>query len=711
MWDFRLHDPFTIQQFWLILAGILSGPGEVARATYKPLAQIADTTPTTISSIELLPAVDSLCSWCRYGEHNYPSTNAVNSSGYINKDVKRLKEGAAEGCWMCEALFSAIQLWRNFDVTAFDRMIQFDARYDFERFTICGQACFPSVQIYCPQGKPQALRFITDREIPTTASSQKSYDFVARNLRRCTESHAACQQSQIGLREALGENWPKRMLQIDKIRSQVTLVPFELSMASNYMALSYCWGCQKGQLRATSESLPQLRKGVSISSLPRTLEDAVQVAIRLGAELIWIDSVCIIQDDPQDLSEEAGKMSSVYAQALLTIIAKSSSACNEGFLSRKRQESIHLTNVRVDDQPTEIRARVVHDWGHHRGGRHAYESHYSRWVDPVDKRAWTLQERLLSTRYVTYTSGEVQWGCHTLKDCECGQTLYGKSDEPLEPANQWFAILEEYSNRSLSVHTDKLTAIAGIARKISIDLHWTQYAAGIWVDQQANSLWTRGLLWRSYPVWRKDEDSPSLPRAYTAPTYSWASVIGKVIHYPIDDDKVYKYPTKVMDVVTSHASPDEFGRVSGGFIRLAGPLLRAKIRWNKMDSYPYLKPEFQVDGFHKSFSRGGQLDVALERTTLAGGSSGVRRKRTLPPTEPEITAKAECEEADVCILPIRVELRPSISYNPPPEDKYCAYCLVLARSSEHEGYERIGVYDHDSYRDFGTMPTAEVCIF
>ncbi|KAK8022156.1 HET-domain-containing protein, partial [Apiospora rasikravindrae] len=658
MWDSYLRETFTIRQFWLIIAGLLSGSGENVRRRWKQVAQTAATTATP--SIESLPAADSLCSWCRYSEDHHPSTSAVKRSRGFNKDFRRLKKGAAESCWLCQALLSATQLWRDFDVTIFDRMIQFDAHYNFERFTISGQACFPGVQIYCPEGKPQALRLITDREIPTTALYQSSYNFVSRNLRQCIETHTACHQSQLGLRDALGGEWPKRMLRIDKQRSQVKLVPFELSMASKYMALSYCWGCQKGHLRATSETLPQLCKGVSINSLPRTLEDAVQVAISLGSELIWIDSVCIIQDDPQDLNEEAGKMSSVYAQALLTIIANSSSSCNEGFLSKRRQESIHLTNVRVSDQATEVRARVVHDWGHHRGGSHAHESHYSKWVDPVDKRAWTLQERLLSTRYVTYTSGEIQWGCQTLRDCECGQPLYGKSDEQLEPDDQWFAVLEEYSNRRLSVHTDKLTALAGIARKMSIDLTWQHYAAGIWIDQQANALWARGLLWRSYPVYRKDEDFPSLPTTYTAPTYSWASIIGKVIHYPIDSDKDYKYPTKVLDVAINHASPDGFGGVSGGHIRLVGPLLQAKIRWNKTDSYPDLKPKFHVEGFHKGFSMGGQLDVALEKITLKDGSTSVRRRKTQPSTETESTTEAECEEAVVFVLPIRVHPYPKI---------------------------------------------------
>lgn len=88
----------------------------------------------------------------------------MNRSGSINKNVNRLEEGAAEGCWLCQALLSAIQLWRDFDVTTFDRMIQFNVRYDYERFTVRGQACFPSVQIYCPQGKrsPSPRSYLTN---------------------------------------------------------------------------------------------------------------------------------------------------------------------------------------------------------------------------------------------------------------------------------------------------------------------------------------------------------------------------------------------------------------------------------------------------------------------------------------------------------------------------------------------------------------------
>ena len=165
MWDFHLQKPFTIQRFWLIVTDLLSRqPGDIRSRRWKPVPQIADTiTPTAIPSTELLPDVDSLCTSCHFAESKFPSTTVSRSSDAINKNVALLKKGAAEGCWLCQALLAATQLWRDYDTKIFDKMIQFDARYDFERFLIRGQACFPSVQIYCPEGRQTTYVMIQSR--------------------------------------------------------------------------------------------------------------------------------------------------------------------------------------------------------------------------------------------------------------------------------------------------------------------------------------------------------------------------------------------------------------------------------------------------------------------------------------------------------------------------------------------------------------------
>jgi hypothetical protein len=105
--------------------------------------------------------------------------------------------------------------------------------------------------------------------------------------------------------------WPSRILQVADL---ITLVDFDAaSMAGNFTALSYCWGDKAGletrpPLTATAKTLPSLQSGISASDLPQTLREAVELCSRLRIRWIWIDSLCIVQDDPHDWEVEAQKM-------------------------------------------------------------------------------------------------------------------------------------------------------------------------------------------------------------------------------------------------------------------------------------------------------------------------------------------------------------------------------------------------------------------
>jgi hypothetical protein len=420
-------------------------------------------------------------------------------------------------------------------------------------------------------------------------------------------------------------------------------------MKSKYVALSYCWGHQEGRLTAKESTLPTLRTGVRIAQLPTTLRDAVIVTMRLGSRLIWIDSLCIIQDDGQDWKREAGKMSTVYAQSLVTIIASSAKSCSDGFLETRREKSIPVGQVRIQNKATEIRARVLYDWGHHRGGPQSHETSRQRWMDPVDTRGWTLQERLLSGRYINFTSGEVQWGCISEKACECGQTLYGQLYDPLE-REKWFTIIHEYSTRKLTVATDKLVALAGMAKYMSASLSWEWYAAGLWISSQCTALAARCLLWHRAMY------SPItiVPADYIAPSFSWASISGEVTHFLSSEFSNCTYPSKIVDVDLSSQTGDMFGSVDAGFIRINGPLIRARLSWTKSEYHPELQAQIKVEGVHRSYMAGCKIDGVLELALSPEGQNRVRRK-TLTSNTPE----ADFEGADVVLLPIVVHGNPS----------------------------------------------------
>jgi hypothetical protein len=79
--------------------------------------------------------------------------------------------------------------------------------------------------------------------------------------------------------------------------------------------------------------------------LPRTFQDAVLVTRRLGVKYLWIDSLCIIQDDVEDWQTESGKMADIYSDAYLVIGANRSADCNGGFLDPQDRTLSESRNI------------------------------------------------------------------------------------------------------------------------------------------------------------------------------------------------------------------------------------------------------------------------------------------------------------------------------------------------------------------------------
>lgn len=97
--------------------------------------------------------VDSLCDWCEDDAEQPATTALTRRSGKICKSILRLKKFAQKGCWMCQSLLAAIELWAKIDKLEFERLVQVWIRQDKERFTISGPAILPKIQLFCPIGQ------------------------------------------------------------------------------------------------------------------------------------------------------------------------------------------------------------------------------------------------------------------------------------------------------------------------------------------------------------------------------------------------------------------------------------------------------------------------------------------------------------------------------------------------------------------------------
>jgi hypothetical protein len=425
----------------------------------------------------------------------------------------------------------------------------------------------------------------------------------------------------------------------------VRLVDFDQTTRPSYVALSYCWGSQCSVMTATKATVPLLQNGIAISRMPATLRDAIIMTTKLGSKFIWIDALCIIQDDPADWDRESGKMSTVYAQALVTIIASSAISSDQGFLEHARDQSIKVGQVETEDGTTDILARVIYDWGHHRGGPQAADSSYTRWFDPVEGRGWTLQERLLSGRYINFTSGEVQWGCVSQRACECGQALYGKLYEPLPGADKWFRIVEEYCTRRLTYAADRLTAIAGLARAMAPVLQERWYVAGLWLSPRWTPLTLQSLLWR------RKNGSPlaAFSKEYVSPSFSWASQAGEPVHVEGEVFSGGTFPSSIRADDVQNSTADAFGSIDSAVLRVHGPLIAARLKWDNSLAYEDMKVGIKIEQSSKSYSSGCRVDGLLESVPWKEDQYTARRR-----SEDSVVPEASFEDVEVCLLPIIV---------------------------------------------------------
>lgn len=315
-----------------------------------------------------------------------------------------------------------------------------------------------------------------------------------------------------------------------------------------YVALSYCWGGRQSLL-TKRENLEQHQKVIPVSGLAQSVQDAIRITKKLGIRLLWVDCLCIIQNDKRDKSREIGKMRNVYANSYLTICAGRARAAADGFLN-PRTEPFKMDHAIVasdltDDlssqaakaqscNPEDVSGSLVISLPDGAKGevniRRRIE--YSSAMEPLVARAWTYEERLLSKRIVTFGQC-ITWRCldsHCLlgdtgdhwfpPDEENVNSVRGEPHalalQPKRLKRRWHDLVTAYSTRSMYDETDKLPAIAGIVQQIQPDGDPQAYLAGLWRSQVADD-----LMWCLPQYGTK-------PTQWRAPSWSWASLNGLV---------------------------------------------------------------------------------------------------------------------------------------------------------------------------------------
>jgi hypothetical protein len=138
--------------------------------------------------------------------------------------------------------------------------------------------------------------------------------------------------------------FPTRILDIGDTQSDTIILREPLNQSGCYICLSYCWGGARF-IKTTRQNIGDHKKGIPWEALPKTFQDAIQVTRLLGIWYIWIDALCIVQDDYEDWERQAGRMATIYQNSFITIAATSAISPNAGLFSSS--EKFELGSVYV----------------------------------------------------------------------------------------------------------------------------------------------------------------------------------------------------------------------------------------------------------------------------------------------------------------------------------------------------------------------------
>jgi hypothetical protein len=204
---------------------------------------------------------------------------------------------------------------------------------------------------------------------------QINYSILREWVSFCARNHApVCQPENSKIFTSRGF----RLIDCIKSTPVVESKPWE----TRYVALSYVWGMD----------VPE--------DWPRTVQDAVAVTKAMGLQYLWVDRLCISQDNHEERQYMISAMAEIYSRAEFTIVAAAGEGSNYGLPGvgskdrtlqpRYELESGSVLLSTMEDPRTQISR--------------------SEWF----KRGWTYQESILSTRRLVFTDCQTYWECRCM---------------------------------------------------------------------------------------------------------------------------------------------------------------------------------------------------------------------------------------------------------------------------------------------------------
>ncbi|KAH6657652.1 heterokaryon incompatibility protein-domain-containing protein [Truncatella angustata] len=345
-----------------------------------------------------------------------------------------------------------------------------------------------------------------------------NWGMVREWLKTCASLHYGSQICQNpttrGTTKGTGNHMsPLTLRAIDVDQACVVTLPND----APYIALSYVWGKdQHIKLKRdniTSVETPSyFLAGENAPS--KTIVDAMQASRYLGYRYLWVDALCIVQDDAQNIRANVESMQQIYSGAALTMVAAAGHDADFGIpgvsgqcLRTKQQRHLTLNEVTISNR-LESTLNITH-W---------------------NTRGWTFQERILSARLLNFTTAQVSFQCD--RGCNCEEQFHSSLDntglfiqydhntqldfETYDIFEVYALAVNAYTDRYLTDPMDKVRAFDGILHVLKEPFEGS-FFYGLPV-----TMFDAALLW--IPVKRCMRGSKKFP------SWSWAGWTGQVCY-------------------------------------------------------------------------------------------------------------------------------------------------------------------------------------
>ena len=287
-----------------------------------------------------------------------------------------------------------------------------------------------------------------------------------------------------------------------------------------YVALSYVWGASFSQFRTTKANLTLLQSEGSLCErgirdhLPGTIQRAMHFTSLLDVDFLWVDCLCIVQDDPIHAASQINSMASIYSNSYLTLCAADAIDAKSGLLGTRQcsaPRNVHQDILAFADGPTS-----------------------SKWIKDMppkasvyDERGWTFQEQVLSRRILSFTGNGLEWRCGELsaneQNLEVTRLANSFVDSNIVRADtlwpclkKWDNLVSSYLKRRLTYEEDILRAFSGILESLNSSM------LGGFFFGLPQQFFDAALLWVPKKNLTRREDMKSGIVKIALPSWSWA---------------------------------------------------------------------------------------------------------------------------------------------------------------------------------------------